>query len=88
MELKKGTWPDDTYEVVVSENNKYDMPLNKEISTKVNGHKLKVVGYYADKSNSNFMLVNDTTIQMMPLVYVFMGMGVAINRMLKNSAEK
>ena len=33
-------------------------------------------------------LVNDTTIQMMPLVYVFMGMGFAINRMLKNSAEK
>lgn len=63
VELKKGTWPDDTYEVVVNENNKYDMPLNKEISTKVNGHKLKVVGYYADKSNSNFMLVNDTTIK-------------------------
>lgn len=63
VELKKGTWPDDTCEVVVNENNKYDMPLNKEISTKVNGHKLKVVGYYADKSNSNFMLVNDTTIK-------------------------
>ncbi len=29
-------------------------------------------------------LVNDGTVQMMPLVYVFLGMGFAINRMIRN----
>jgi len=32
-------------------------------------------------------LVNDTTIQMMPLVYVFLGMGFAINHMLKEKKD-
>lgn len=61
--LKKGTWPQKAYEVIVNENNKEEMPLNKEIDTTVNGQKLKVVGYYTDKSSSDYMLVNGTTIK-------------------------
>lgn len=61
--LKKGTWPQKAYEVIVNESNKEEMPLNKEIDTTVNGQKLKVVGYYTDKSNSDYMLVNGTTIK-------------------------
>jgi hypothetical protein len=33
-------------------------------------------------------LVNDTTIQMMPLVYVFLGMGFAINCMLQKKTKE
>lgn len=61
--LKRGTWPQKAYEVTVNENNKEEMPLNKEIDTAVNGQKLKVVGYYSDKASSDYMLVNGTTIK-------------------------
>lgn len=63
VELEKGQWPSKPYEVVVNETKKEEMPLNKEISEKVNDHKLKVVGYYKDKENSNFMLASESTIQ-------------------------
>lgn len=63
VDLKKGSWPTGNYEVLVSDNNKEEMPLNKEIAKKVNGHKLKVVGYYKDKENSDFMLVNKNMIK-------------------------
>jgi len=29
-------------------------------------------------------LVNDSTVQIMPMVYVFLGMGYAINRLIRN----
>lgn len=61
--LKKGEWPEETYEVLVNESNKEEMPLGKEISRKVGDHKLKVSGYYTDKENSNFLLVNNKTIK-------------------------
>ncbi|MCB6367610.1 hypothetical protein LI291_15660, partial [Intestinibacillus massiliensis] len=63
VELKKGSWPTKDYEVVVNENNKEEMPLNKEIAQKVNDQKLKVVGYYKDKENSDLLLVNNNTIK-------------------------
>ncbi|MCQ4635986.1 ABC transporter ATP-binding protein/permease [Anaerovorax odorimutans] len=63
VELKKGSWPTKDYEVLVSESHKEEMPLNKEIAEKVNDKKLKVVGYYTDKENSDFMLVNNNTIK-------------------------
>jgi len=43
--------------------NKEDMALNKTISQEVNGTKLTVVGYYSDKNDSDFMLVNNNTIK-------------------------
>lgn len=63
VQLKKGSWPKKDYEVLVNETNKEEMPLNKEIDQKVNGQKLKVVGYYKDGENSSFMLVNNNTIK-------------------------
>ena len=57
--LTKGSWPVNDYEVIVNEKNKENMPLNKEISQKVNGTKLKVTGYFKDKNDSDFMLVKD-----------------------------
>lgn len=61
--LKSGAWPKKPYEVAVNENHKEEMPLNKEIAEKVNGHKLKVTGYYTDKDNSDFLLVSNETVK-------------------------
>lgn len=61
--VKGGKWPAAPYEVVVNEKNKEDMPLNKTIPQKVNGQKLKVVGYYKDKASSDYLLVTPDTIK-------------------------
>lgn len=63
VSLSKGKWPSSPYEVVVNETHKYEMALNKTISIKVNGHKLKVVGYYKDISSSDYMLVTNDTVK-------------------------
>ncbi len=62
VKLKKGRYPKWDYEVIVNINNKDLMPLNKKISTKVNGVKLKVVGYYQN-NDVNYLLVNNNTIK-------------------------
>lgn len=63
VDLIRGEWPKEDYEVAVNEKNKEDMPLYREISEKVNGKKLTVVGYYSDKNDSDFMLVNNKMIK-------------------------
>ena len=63
IELKKGEWPKDDYEVIVNEKNEEDMKIGKEIKQKVNGRKLTVVGYYSDAYDSDFMLVNSDTVK-------------------------
>ncbi len=47
--LKKGRIPANDYEIMVPIMQEHEMPLNKEISQKVNDHKLIVVGYYTSK---------------------------------------
>lgn len=63
IELKKGTWPTNDYEVIVNINNLESMKLNSELDYKVNGKKLKVVGYYDSKYNYNNYFVNNNTIK-------------------------
>lgn len=63
IKLKKGRWPTKDYEVVVNYNQRYSMKLNKKISAKVNNTKLKVVGYYTDKYDSDYYLVSPNTIK-------------------------
>lgn len=63
ISLKEGRAPQNDYEVIVNIDNKYDMPLNKEISLTVNDQKLKVVGYYTSRENYNYYLVNNNTIK-------------------------
>lgn len=63
VSLKKGRWPTRDYEVVVNYNQRNSMKLNKKISLKVNGVKLKVVGYYTDKYSSDYYLVSPNTIK-------------------------
>ena len=63
VSLAKGSWPTGDYEVLVNEKNKDDMAIGKTIDQKVNGRKLKVVGYYKDSVDSDFMLVNSNTVK-------------------------
>ena len=55
-------YPVNDYEVIVSEFNKYDYPLNKEIDNKIGNTRLKVVGYYKSNETSDF-LVSENTIK-------------------------
>ena len=60
--LKEGRLPEGDYEVIVNINNRYEMPLNKEIDIKINGKKLKVVGYY-ESYTIDYKLVNNNMIK-------------------------
>ena len=63
IELKKGRWPENDYEVIVNISNQDLMKLNKQINEKVNDTKLTVVGYYDSMYNYNYYLVNNNTIK-------------------------
>ena len=63
IELKKGNYPVNDYEVIVNIKNSDTMPLNKYIDTKVNEKKLLVVGYYFSKDNMDAFLVNNNTVK-------------------------
>ena len=63
IELKKGNYPVNDYEVIVNIKNSDAMPLNKYIDTKVNDKKLLVVGYYFSKDNMDAFLVNNNTVK-------------------------
>lgn len=64
VELKKGEWPKNNYEVLVNEKNSEDWKIGKKISSeKINGHKLTVTGYYSDSRDSDYMLVSSKMIK-------------------------
>ena len=63
IKLTKGKLPKNDYEVIVNENNKSTMKLNKQINVKINGKKLKVVGYYSSKTDKQEYLVNNNTVK-------------------------
>ena len=63
IELKKGTLPNNDYEIIVNISNQETMPLNKEINLKINNNKLKVVGYYTSKYDYNYYLSNNNTVK-------------------------
>lgn len=60
--LKEGRLPEGDYEVIVNINNRYEMPLNKEIDTKISDKKLKIVGYY-ESYTIDYKLVNNNMIK-------------------------
>ena len=63
IELKKGRLPSNDYEVLVNISHEYEMPLNKEITLKINDTKLTVVGYYYSKTGMDSYLVNNNMIK-------------------------
>ena len=58
-----GAEPKNDYEVLVDENYSKSMKIGSEIKTKVNGHKLKVVGYYTSETVKGKFFVNNNTIK-------------------------
>jgi ABC-type lipoprotein export system ATPase subunit len=65
LSLKTGKWPENKYEVTVSDKNKDDpaFKIGRQINTKVNKKKLLIVGYYSDPKDSDYLLVNETMIK-------------------------
>lgn len=63
IKITKGREPSNDYEVIVNDDNKEVMPLNKEINNKINEKKLKVVGYYTSSDNYEYYFVNNNTIK-------------------------
>lgn len=65
IEIKEGRLPENDYEVMVNISYKDEMKLNKEISKKINDHKLTVVGYYDSEESYSTMLVNPNMIKIL-----------------------
>jgi len=63
INITKGRLPENDYEVIVDENNQYEMKLNKPIKTEINGKQLTVVGYYTSQTNRQDYLVNNNTVK-------------------------
>lgn len=63
IEIKKGRKPENDYEILININEKEEHPLNKEIKTKINDHKLKVVGYYSTLYDNNTYYVAHSMIE-------------------------
>ena len=62
FKLKKGSWPLNDYEVALNYDLKDQYTLNKTIDSKINGHKLKVVGFYESNQEGEVMLINNNTV--------------------------
>lgn len=65
VQIERGHWPEDDYEVMVNDKNREDKAykIGKKLSNTVNGEKLEVVGYYSDPYDSDFLLVNNKMIE-------------------------
>lgn len=62
FKLRRGREPKNDYEVVIDYDNRDLYPLNKTIDKKINGQKLKVVGYYSsDSKMANKYYVSSNT---------------------------
>ncbi len=62
--LEKGTYPTQDNEILVNYKSKDFYALNEKLNTKINGEKLKVVGYYSTANeNENIFLGTDNLIK-------------------------
>ncbi len=62
VQIEDGSsWPENDYEVLVDSDYSKSMKIDSKIKTKVNGHKLTVVGYYtSDEVQGKFFVSNNT----------------------------
>ena len=63
ISLVKGSLPVNDYEVIISDNNIDSVKLNTYLNEKINGNKLKVVGFYHSVYNKEYYLVNFNTLK-------------------------
>ena len=69
ISLKEGSYPVNDYETMVSISHKEEMKLNKEIDVKIDGRKLKVVGYFdSEERFDNKYFVNKKMIRNLAIV--------------------
>ena len=62
IKIVKGNVPSNDYEVIINNDLRDEYKINKYLdNVKVNGNKLKVVGYYTSSDNSNNYYVNSNT---------------------------
>ena len=60
---ENSSWPDNDYEVIIDNSYSKSIKLGNLLKTKVNGQKLKVVGYYTSDTVRNEFLVNNNMIK-------------------------
>lgn len=60
---EESRWPEKDYEILVDSDYAKSMKLGSEIKTKVNGHKLTVVGHYTSDEVQGKFFVNNNTIK-------------------------
>ncbi|MBQ6495986.1 MAG: ABC transporter ATP-binding protein/permease [Firmicutes bacterium] len=65
VELENGKWPKGDYQVMVSGKNRDDKAyaIGKKLQETLNGKSLKIVGYYTDPYDSDFLLVNNKMVK-------------------------
>ncbi len=63
IQLTKGTWPENDYEVIINENYSEQHKIGSTIDYKINNTKLKVVGYYHSNTDIEKYLINENTIK-------------------------
>ncbi len=61
ISVKKGRLPKNSYEVMVHYDYREDMKLNSHIDVRVNGRKLKVVGYYSSSTAKDRYYISSNT---------------------------
>ncbi len=63
IKIVKGNIPSGDYQVLINNSNSATYKIGKYLDIKVNGKKLKIVGFYQDKQNRNLYLTNLNTVK-------------------------
>ena len=63
LTLKRGSWPEGEYETTIPYDKIYDVKMGALVTPKVNGQKLKVVGFYTDEYSRPLSIVSQQTLK-------------------------
>lgn len=63
LTLKRGSWPEGEYETAISYDKIYEVKIGSLVTPKVNGQKLKVVGFYTDEYSRPMSIVSKETLK-------------------------
>ena len=63
LTLKRGNWPEAEYETAIPYDKIYEVKMGSLVTPKVNGQKLKVVGFYTDEYSRPMSIVSKETLK-------------------------
>lgn len=63
LTLKRGNWPEAEYETAIPYDKIYELKIGSLVTPKVNGQKLKVVGFYTDEYSRPMSIVSNETLK-------------------------